>query len=33
MKVVAIVGGLRKESFNMQLVKTIKLRYSHFFEV
>jgi chromate reductase len=33
MKVVAIVGSLRKESFNMQLVKTIEKRYSHFFEV
>ena len=33
MKVVAIVGSLRKESFNMQLVKTIEKRYSHLFEV
>ena len=33
MKVVAIVGSLRKDSFNMQLVKTIEKRYSHLFEV
>ncbi len=33
MKVVAIVGSLRKESLNMQLVKTIEKRYSHLFEV
>lgn len=33
MRVVAIVGSLRKDSFNMQLVKTIEMRYSHFFEV
>ena len=33
MKIVAIVGSLRKDSFNMQLVKTIEKRYSHLFEV
>jgi len=33
MKVVAIVGSLRKYSFNMQVVKTIEKRYSHLFEV
>ena len=33
MKVVAIVGSLRKDSFNMQLVKTIEKRYSHLFKV
>lgn len=33
MKVVAIVGSLRKDSFNMQVVKTIEKRYSHLFEV
>ena len=33
MKIVALVGSLRKESFNMQLVKTIEKRYSHLFEV
>lgn len=33
MKIVAIVGSLRKDSFNMQLVKTIEKRYSHLFEI
>ncbi len=33
MKIVVIVGSLRKDSFNMQLVKTIERRYSHLFEV
>ncbi|MBO0601610.1 NAD(P)H-dependent oxidoreductase [Sporosarcina sp. E16_3] len=33
MKVIAIVGSLRKDSFNMQLVKTIEKRYSHLFKV
>ncbi len=33
MKIVAIVGSLRKDSFNLQLVKTIEKRYSHLFEV
>ena len=33
MKIVALVGSLRKDSFNMQLVKTIEKRYSHLFEV
>ena len=33
MKIVAIVGSLRKDSFNMQLVKTIEKRYSHLFEL
>lgn len=33
MKIVAIVGSLRKESLNMQLVKTIEKRYNHLFEV
>ena len=33
MKIVAIVGSLRKDSFNMQLVKTIEKRYSHLFKV
>ena len=33
MKIVAIVGSLRKDSLNMQLVKTIEKRYSHLFEV
>ena len=32
MKIVAIVGSLRKESFNMQLIKTIEKRYSHLFK-
>lgn len=33
MKVVALVGSLREDSFNMQLVKMIEKRYSHLFEV
>ncbi|KAA0955902.1 NAD(P)H-dependent oxidoreductase [Sporosarcina sp. ANT_H38] len=33
MKIVAIVGSLRKDSLNMQLVKTIEKRYGHLFEV
>ena len=33
MKIVALVGSLRKDSFNMQLVKTIEKRYSHLFEL
>ena len=33
MKIVALVGSLRKDSFNMQLVKTIEGRYSNLFEV
>lgn len=33
MKIVALVGSLRKESFNMQLVKTIKERYSTLFDL
>lgn len=33
MKVVALVGSLRKDSFNKQLVKTIEKRYSHLFDM
>lgn len=33
MKVVALVGSLRKESLNMQLVKTVAKRYSDLFEI
>ena len=33
MKVVALVGSLRNDSYNMQLVKTIEKRYSHLFDV
>ncbi|CAM3239433.1 NADPH-dependent FMN reductase [Filibacter tadaridae] len=33
MKVVALVGSLRKDSFNMQLVKTIEKRYSNRFDM
>lgn len=33
MKVVALVGSLRKDSFNLQLVKTIEKRYSDLFEI
>lgn len=33
MKIVALVGSLRKDSFNLQLVKTIEKRYSNLFEV
>ncbi|MCG7334786.1 NAD(P)H-dependent oxidoreductase [Sporosarcina sp. ACRSM] len=33
MKVVALVGSLRKDSFNKHLVETIGKRYSHLFEV
>jgi len=33
MKVIAIVGSLRKDLFNMQLVKMIEMRYNHLFEV
>jgi len=33
MKIVALVGSLRKDSFNMQLAKTVKNRYSHLFEL
>lgn len=32
-KIVALVGSLRKDSFNLQLVKTIEKRYSNLFEV
>lgn len=33
MKVVALVGSLRKDSYNMQLVRTIENRYSALFEL
>lgn len=33
MKIVALVGSLRKDSFNMQLAKTIQERYRHLFEM
>ena len=33
MKIVALVGSLRKDSCNMQLVKTIKERYSTLFDL
>lgn len=33
MKIVAIVGSLRKDSYNMQLAKTIQERYSDQFEL
>jgi len=33
MKIVALVGSLRKDSSNMQLVKTIKERYSTLFDL
>ncbi len=33
MKIVAIVGSLRKESFNMQLARTIQERYEEKFEL
>ena len=33
MKIVALVGSLRENSFNMQLVKTIQKRYSALFDV
>jgi chromate reductase len=33
MKIVALVGSLRKDSFNMQLVKTIKERYGTLFDL
>lgn len=33
MKVVALVGSIRKDSLNMQLVKTIEQRYSDLFEI
>lgn len=33
MKIIALVGSLRKDSYNMQLVKTIEKRYSHLFEL
>ncbi|MFJ7934042.1 NADPH-dependent FMN reductase [Sporosarcina sp. NPDC096371] len=33
MKIVALVGSLRKDSYNMQLVKTIEKRYSHLFKL
>lgn len=33
MKIVALVGSLRKDSFNMQLVQTIEKRYAHLFEM
>ena len=33
MKVVAIVGSIRKESYNMQLAKFIQKRYTEKFEL
>lgn len=33
MKLVAIVGSIRKESLNMELAKYIKKKYSHLFEL
>ena len=33
MNIVAIVGSLRKESFNKQLINTIEKRYSHLFKL
>ncbi|WP_342508003.1 NADPH-dependent FMN reductase [Sporosarcina sp. FSL K6-2383] len=33
MKIIALVGSLRKDSFNMQLVKTIEKRYGHLFGI